>query len=67
MHYYIQGQEIKRSTSAKYLCITIDEHLTWNDHVKTVTSKANKVKGFLQRNLRTVQLVLKQKMLYQHD
>ena len=52
MHYYIQGQEIKHSTSAQYLGITIDEHLTWNDHVKTVTSKANKVKGFLQRNLK---------------
>ena len=32
--------------------ITIDEHLTWNDHVKTVTSKANKVKGFLHRNIK---------------
>jgi len=50
MHYYIQGQEIKRSTSAQYLGVTIDEHLTWNDHVHTVTSKANKVKDFLQRN-----------------
>ena len=40
IHYYIQGQEIKHSTSAQYLGITIDEHLTWNDHVKTVTSKA---------------------------
>ena len=32
--------------------ITIDEHLTWNDHVKTVTSKANKVKGFLHCNIK---------------
>ena len=52
MHYYIQGQEIKHSTSAQYLGIKIEEHLTWNDHVKTVTIKANKVKGFLQRKLK---------------
>ena len=52
MHYYIEGQELKLSTSAQYLGITIDEHLTWNDHVKTVTSKANKVEGFLQRNIK---------------
>ena len=52
MQYYIQGQEIKHSTLAKYLGITIDEHLKWNDHVNTVTSKANKVKGFLQHNIK---------------
>ena len=33
MHYYIQGQEIKQTTSTQYLSITIDEHLTWNDQV----------------------------------
>ena len=34
---YIQGKE---ATSSKYLGVTIDEHLKWNDHVKTVISKA---------------------------
>jgi len=52
MRYYIQGQQIKQATSAKYLGVTIDEHLTWNDHVKNVISKANSVKNFLQRNLK---------------
>ena len=52
MHYYIQGQEIKHSTSAQYLGVTIDEHLMWNDHVKTVTSKPNKVKDFLQCSIK---------------
>jgi len=40
MRYYIQGKEIKHTTSSKYLGVTIDEHLTWNDNVKTVISKA---------------------------
>jgi len=52
MHYFIQGQEIQEVSSAKYLGITIDQHLTWNNHVKQVTSKANKIKYFLQRSLK---------------
>ena len=51
IHYYIQGQEIKHSTTAQYLGVTIDENLMWNDHGKTVTSKTNKVKGFLRHNI----------------
>ena len=38
MHYHIQGHQIKQVTSSKYLGVTIDEFLTWNDHVKGVTS-----------------------------
>ena len=59
MRYYIQGKEIKHTTSSKYLGVTIDEHLTWNDHVKTVISKANKVKGFLQRNIKYCLTIIK--------
>jgi len=57
--YYIQGKEVKHTTSSKYLGVTIDEHLTWNDHVKTVISKANKVKGFLQRNIKYCPRIVK--------
>ena len=44
---------------SKYLGVTIDEHLTWNDLVKTVISKANKVKGFLQRNIKYCPSIVK--------
>ena len=50
--YYIQRKELKHTTSSKYLGVKIDEHLTWNDHVKNVISKANKVKLFLQHNIK---------------
>jgi len=59
MHYFIQGQEIQEVSSAKYLGITIDQHLTWNKHVKQVTSKANKIKCFLQWNLKHCLLMSK--------
>ena len=42
---------IREVTHAKYLGVTIDQHLSWSEHIKQITTKANKVKGFLQRNL----------------
>ena len=38
-------------THAKYLGVVLDQHLSWNDHIKKAASKATKVIGFLQRNL----------------
>ena len=43
---------IKQVTSTKYLGVTIDKHLHWNEHISKITSKANTVRGFLQRNLK---------------
>ena len=37
---------------AKYFGVTIDKKLNWNEHTRQVVSKANKVRGFLQRNLK---------------
>ena len=33
---------ISRGTSVKYLGVTIDEHLTWNEHVETVSNNLKK-------------------------
>ena len=43
---------IKQVTSTKYLGVTIDKSLRWNEHISRITSKANTVRGFLQRNLK---------------
>ena len=51
-HYHIQHHTIKEVSHAKYLGIIIDQHLTWNEHISYITTKANKVKCFLQRNLK---------------
>ena len=49
--YYIQKKEIKEVIHAKYLDVTLSHNLPWSEHIKQITSKANRTKGFLQRNL----------------
>ena len=38
------------STHTKYLGVTIDERLTWNEHILAITNKARQVNGFLHWN-----------------
>ena len=60
MHYYIQGQEIKHSTSAQYLGITIDEHLG----MIMLRPVKQTVKDFLQHNIKHCPIiVLKQDVM----
>ena len=47
-NYRIYWQQIHQVTSAG---ITIDQHLTWKDHINNICHKANSVKGFLRQNL----------------
>ena len=49
--YQIYSQHIKQSPSAKYLGVTIDQHLTWKDHINEICNKANIAKAFLKRNI----------------
>ena len=58
--YYIQNHLIKAVTHAKYLGVTIDEHLSFNEHVNRIAYKANTVKAFLQRNIKSCPLQVKE-------
>ena len=49
--YTLQNQTIKEVTHAKYLGVTIDKNLSWSEHIKQITKKANNVKCFLQHNI----------------
>jgi len=49
--YYINNHPIKEVTHAKYLGVIIDQNLSWNEHIKQISSKATKVNAFLYRNL----------------
>ena len=57
--YSLQNTTIKEVSYAKYLGVTIDQNLSWSEHIKQVTNKANRVKGFLQRNLNRCPLPIK--------
>ena len=39
--------------------MNIDSKLSWSQHIQEVTNKANKVKGFLQRNLQRCPITVK--------
>ena len=46
--YNIYSQQLKQVTSAKYLGIIIDSHLTWKDHINEISFKANSAEAFLK-------------------
>ena len=39
--YKIYGQVLKETTKAKYIGVTIDKTLSWNNHIDMVTKRAN--------------------------
>ena len=49
--YNIHGQTLNETSKAKYLGVTIDNTLSWNSHIYTVTKKASQTTTFLRRNL----------------
>ena len=49
--YYINGCQIQEVSHARYLDVTLDQHLSWNEHIKQIANKATKVNAFLYRNL----------------
>jgi len=48
--YTIHGQPLKSVSSAKYLGLTIDSKLNYNEHVSNVCKKANSTRAFIHRN-----------------
>jgi len=57
--YKINGCNINKVTSTKYLGVTINHDLSWANHIGIISHKANAVLGFLQRNLRQCSLSIK--------
>jgi len=49
--YTIQGHILEQVQSTKYLGVNINENLTWDTHIDSISSKANRTIGFLRRNL----------------
>ena len=51
INYILKGHTLESVTTAKYLGIAISKDMTWNTHINNITPKANKIIGFLRRNL----------------
>ena len=50
--YSLKGHILEDFKESKYLGVTLSSNLTWNTHICNITGKANKLLGFLQRNLK---------------
>ena len=59
--YHINEVPIKAVQHAKYLGVTIDSKLTWKEHIKITTHKANTALAFLCRNLKPCSQYIKTK------
>ena len=49
--YTLEGTDLENVESIKYLGVTITSGLRWNTHLSNVCTKANRILGFLRRNL----------------
>ena len=49
--YTIHGHNLQHVDNAKYLGVTINKSLSWNNHIDNVTKKAYQTLAFLRRNI----------------
>ena len=49
LNFRISGQKIKTTTHTKYLGVLLDEHLTWNLHIKAIKTKLSRATGLLAK------------------
>ena len=47
----LHGQFLESVDSAKYLGVNISQDLNWNHHINEITGKANRILGFVKRNV----------------
>ena len=58
-NYQLHGHILKTETDSKYLGVTINNKLCWNNHISNICNKANSSIGFLRRNLQISQRHIK--------
>ena len=57
--YKLNDQMLCQVSKAKYLGVTINQTLSWQDHIINICNKANSTLAFLQRNLRKCSSTIK--------
>ena len=50
-NYNLQDRPLESLEEAKYLSLILRQYLTWKNYVSNICVKANKILGFLRRNL----------------
>ena len=58
--YTLYGHALDSVSSSKYMGVTLNDHLTWNDHIQNTITSANKTLGFLRRNIRTKDSIIRE-------
>ncbi|KAL8614243.1 hypothetical protein ACOMHN_026460 [Nucella lapillus] len=51
-NYQLHDHHLEVVDSAKYLGVTLQNKMDWEDHINSIWTKANQVLGFLRRNLK---------------
>ena len=59
--YKLHGHILQSETDSKYLGVTINNKLSWNNHIDNTTKKANASLAFLRRNLQISQHHIKER------
>jgi myo-inositol-hexaphosphate 3-phosphohydrolase len=49
--YTLHGHQLEHADKVKYLGVTIQSDLKWDSHINSITTKANRKRGFLRRNI----------------
>ena len=57
--YTLHGQVLETVDGAKYLGVTISQHLNWNTHMHNITAKVNRNLGLKTRNEAVIELAYK--------
>ena len=60
-NYVMDGKILSQVNTNPYLGVTISRDMSWSPHIATICAKANKLLGFLKRNLRRCPQELKEK------
>ena len=45
----INGNPVEQVTNFNFLCITLDQNLTWNDHISKISIKVARVIGIMNK------------------
>ena len=62
-NYFLHQQELHESDNVRYLGITINNQLSWNNHIDNICVKANMTLNFLFRNFKGTPKTMKE-LLY---